>query len=222
MFFLRMRIGGLLPAGALMLAVMEPACGGSVEVGGAGAGGAPDDYCKGACAMTADQACFPVSSCLSYCNANAAGWSSEARDAFAACAAENPLCYQTAESCILGELHASGSPGTVRLNGSGFAAYDGKRIVVWHDPGAGAPFGDQAVIAGGAFAFEWVTPLSSFDTGGPLLLLYIDVDEDGACDAASDITESEYAKWNSDYLEPAYEAVLAPPLNDPDFVCNSQ
>lgn len=193
---------------------------GTSSGGDAGTGGAPAGYCAEACAMTADQACFPKSACAMYCNENAAGWPPAVRDAFAACAAENPLCFQTVESCILGELHESGSPGTVRLKGSGFDAHEGKVITVWNDPDAGTQFGDEAAIVNGAFAFEWVTPLDWFDTSGPLLLLYIDVDGDGTCKPASDITASEQGTWNGDYIDPVYETVLAPPLSDPDFVCN--
>jgi hypothetical protein len=169
---------------------------------------------------TTDAGCFPTADCTAYCDAHAPGWTPDIGAAFAKCAAENPLCYESVEGCILGELHPAGSKVTVRLDGSGLDAYDGKVLTVWNDPGTGVPFGGEVVLAGGQFMFEWVEPVAVSDTGGALLLLYIDMDGDKACTAAADITASIFTAWNGDYLAPVFSATLAPPLSDADFVCD--
>jgi hypothetical protein len=151
---------------------------------------------------------------------HAAAWSPEVGAAFAKCAAENPLCYETLEGCILFNLHPPGSKHTVRVSGTGFDAHDGKVLTIWHDPGTSVSFGGEVVLAGGQFSFEWEEPVFATDTGGPLLLLYIDVDGDQKCDAASDLTESVSPEWNGDLLDPVYAAVPAPPLADSAFVCD--
>lgn len=239
-----MRREKLVFLGSILICAGAPACGGSVEAtgtdggGGSGAGGAtatettggaggssstgglPEGFCEGACAATADGTCFSTPACIEYCDANAAAWPPEIGAAFASCAAENPLCFETVEGCILSELHPPGSLHTVRLEGSGFGEHEGKVVHVWHDPGTAVSFGGEAVITGGAFSFEWEEPIPVFDTGSSLLLLYIDVDGDQACEGSVDLTASVSPAWNGDYLAPVFTAVLAPPLADPDFVCD--
>lgn len=194
--------------------------GGAGEGGAGGGGGVPEGFCEEACAVTAASGCLTPSACEEYCQTESAGWSAEVAEAFAKCAAENPLCFESVEGCILTELHPPGSNNVARLKGTGFQAYDNEVVRVWHDPETGVPFGGEAVISGGQFAFEWTAPFQTWDKSGPLLLLYIDLGGSGACDAATDLTHSVVLTWNGDYLDAAYEAVLAPPLSDADFVCD--
>lgn len=245
-----MPAGKLLVVGVALLGLGGMACGGTVDVndtgsggeggvggatvttgtaggGGDGAGGAggaggglPEGFCAEACAVTAGGGCFSQEACKEYCLAESSDWPAEVGGAFAKCAEENPLCFESVEGCILSELHPPGSKNIARLKGTGLDAYDGKVLRVWHDPDTGVPFGDEVVITGGAFAFEWNEPFSAWDSGGPLLLLYIDMDGDGACEPAADLTGTVSPSWNGDYLGPVYEATLSPPLNDPDFVCD--
>lgn len=195
--------------------------GGGAAGGAGGAGGTlPEGFCPEACAVTSQDGCFPTSACEEYCLAEGSDWTAEVGAAFAKCAAENPLCFETVEGCILSELHPPGSKNIARLKGTGFDAHDGKVFRVWHDPDTGVQFGGEVVITGGELAFEWNEPFAVWDGGGPLLLLYIDMDGDGACEAAADLTGTASPSWNGDYLEPVYEATVSPPLNDPDFVCD--
>lgn len=183
-------------------------------------GGLPMTFCQEACVKMADGGCFQTADCTAYCDSHAPEWTPEIGAAFATCAAENPLCFESVEGCILGELHPTGTNMTVRLDGSGLDAYDGKLLSVWHDPGAGPTFGGEVVLSGGQFKFEWSEAVYGSDTGGPLLLLYIDMDGDGTCKPAADITASLNTAWNGDYLDPVFSATVVPPLNDPDFVCD--
>lgn len=238
-----MRLVGL---GCVMAALLAgvPGCGGSVLVEEAGGGGPdvggwagsgsaassggssstagvlPEGFCQDACAATADGSCFSPRDCGAYCEANASEWSAEIGAAFASCAAENPLCFETVEGCLLHELHPVGSLHTVRVEGSGFDAYDGKVLRAWHDPGAAPSFAGEVRISGGAFSFEWEEAIVPSDTAGTLLLFFVDVDGDDACTASADVTAAEYPAWNGDLVDPVFELVLAAPLGDPDFVCD--
>lgn len=236
-------------AGGLAVAALLAACGGVVERSAAEAGGAadpgglggaggfgsevgpelgtggeggrgaagPEGYCEQACSATHEMGCLTTADCRAYCEAESGGWPTEVRAAFATCAAENPLCYQSIEGCLLGELHSPGSRLTVRLRVSGLAEHVGRTLRVWHDPGTPPGFGSEIVLDTGELELEWTEPV---DTAGPLLLAYVDVDGDGECLASVDETSSLNTTWNGDLLAPVYEAVLAPPLRDPDFVCN--
>jgi hypothetical protein len=124
------------------------------------------------------------------------------------------------EGCLLHELHPVGSLHTVRVEGSGFDAYDGKVLRAWHDPGAAPSFAGEVRISGGAFSFEWEEAIVPSDTAGTLLLFFVDVDGDDACTASADVTAAEYPAWNGDLVDPVFELVLAAPLGDPDFVCD--
>ena len=192
---------------------------GGMGGGGAGVGGMGATFCPEACAKPVDGSCFQTEACVAYCEKSASTWAPEVATAFSACAAENPLCFETVQNCILQQLHPAGKKHPVRLEGSGFSEFDGKRIIVWHDPGLNLPFGGDAVISGGQFAFDWTEAVPVSDTGTSLLLLFIDIDGNGACNAAVDITASISPTWNGDYLNPAFKATLTPPLMDPDFVC---
>jgi hypothetical protein len=242
-----MRFEGLFLISATLIPAGLSACGGSVLLEDAGGGGLdadgggtstggpessggssptpgvlPEGFCQAACASTTEGSCFSTPVCSSYCEVNAPDWTVEIGAAFASCAAENPLCFETVEGCLLSELHPVGSLHTVRVDGSGFGAYDGKVLRVWHDPGAAPSFGGEVVIAGGTFSFEWEEAIHPFDTGGPLLLFYVDLDGDDACTASVDVTASEYPAWNGDLVDPVFELVLAAPLDDPDFVCKHE
>jgi hypothetical protein len=187
---------------------------------GGGGGNSVQAMCADACVKTADGTCFPSAACVEYCEMNAPAWPTEVAKAFATCAAENPLCFETVPNCILSQLHPAGKSHPVTLEGSGFDAYNGKRFFVWHDPGLNLPFGGDVIITGGMFAFKWFEPVAVGDMGTSLLLGYIDMDDNGTCNAATDVTVSINPQWNGDYLNPAFSAVLTPPLADPDFVCS--
>jgi hypothetical protein len=193
------------------------AAGGGGEGGG---GGVPEGFCEEACAVTAEGGCLSPSACEEHCTIKKDDWPEGVAGAFAKCAAENPLCFESVEGCILSQLHPPGSDNTARVKGTGFQQYDGKVVRVWHDPGTGVMFGGEAVISGGAFQFEWTEPFQAWDGNGPLILYYIDMDASGTCDAAADLTGAQNLFWNGDYIDAVYEAVLTPPLSDPDFVCD--
>ncbi len=179
----------------------------------------PAGFCADACATTSPDGCFTTQACLEVCAAESPSWTEAVGEAFALCAAENPLCFETLDGCMLAQLNPEGTPLTIRVEGAGFEALDGAVIRIWHDPQAQPAFADEAVIRAGVFAFEWQEPVYVFDTNGPLMLLYIDVDDDGTCTADVDPTAAVNTVWNGDLLAPAFESVLTAPLQPAAFVC---
>jgi len=229
-----MRLGALVCFASAAIGSVLPGCSAAHDVSPSDAGVTPDagrgdggptgalpeGFCATACVTTAESSCFSPRMCAEYCGVHVDAWPSEVGAAFARCAAEDPLCFQTVEGCILSTLQPRGSLHTVRLQGSGLGEHDGRTVRVWHDPGRAMPFGGEAVITGGAFSFEWEEPVDVTVDGASLMLLYIDVDGDGACTGSVDVTAAVSPAWNGDYLEPVFATVLAPPLSDPDFVCD--
>lgn len=176
-------------------------------------------FCAEACAAPSPDGCLSTEACTTTCLEKATDWEAEIRGAFGSCVAENPLCYQTIDNCMLNELHPMGSVHPLSLEGSGFDDLEGEVIHVWHDPDLPAQFGGEAVITQGAFSFAWEEEVYVSDTTTSLLLFYIDVDADRRCSASVDLTGAVGPAWNGDFLDPAFSASIAPPLSDPDFVC---
>lgn len=188
-------------------------------MGGTSTGGASPEACSEACSGLAEGTCLSESDCVSHCDMNAPSWPDGGMAAFAKCAVENPLCFETLEDCMLAQLHPLGTLHTVRVDGVYLNEYDGKVVRVWHDPDAGPPFGGEAAIMAGTFEFEWKAPVHPW-TNGPLMLLYIDIDGDQECVPSADVTDSVHAEWNGDLGQPEYHIVVTAPLSDADFVCD--
>jgi hypothetical protein len=180
----------------------------------------PADFCAETCAAPAADGCFTTEACTADCLARAGDWPAELQEAFAGCVAENPLCFETMDNCMLNELHPAGGIHPVQLEGSGFDNQEGLVIHVWHDPDLPAQFGGEAVIAQGAFSFAWEEAVYVSDTTTSLLLFFIDVDGDQRCSAANDLTGTASPAWNGDFLDPAFAASVAPPLTEAPFVCD--
>lgn len=180
----------------------------------------PEGFCVEACAVMAEGSCLSPEACSAYCAAQSPRWSEAIGAAFARCVAERPLCFEMVENCMLAELHPPGSTHPVRVVGSGLSDYEGQTVHIWPDPARPPAFRGEARITAGAFTFEWTEAVPSIGDGAStLMLFYIDVDGDGACTNAGDVTMAGSPTWNGDYVEPAFELALAPPLVDPDFIC---
>lgn len=215
-------VGGALAWGGI-------GCEAAVEVEDGAGGGDPaaadggpdasssDGVCAEACAVTAASGCLEGADCVAVCERERDGWSPEVAAAFTRCVATNPLCYETLEGCMLGELHPAGTTHTVRLRGEGLHEHEGRRVRAWNEDDV--PLRGVAVIRRGGFELTWVEPVSIWDGRGPLLRVYVDVDGDGACRPEIDVTEIAQPLWNGDLLAPAFEAVVAPPLDGGGLVC---
>ncbi|PRP93511.1 hypothetical protein [Enhygromyxa salina] len=180
----------------------------------------PESFCEQSCAVLSADSCLTEDACLTYCEDESLGWDPAVGQAFAACAATNPLCFQSVEGCMLAELHPPGSPISIRIDGAGFDAHEGMPIRVWGDPDVDPQFAGEATVVDGAFSFAWAEPVQIFDVFGPLLLAYIDVDDDGSCDGDIDVAASLNTAWNGDLLDPVFEVSMVAPLDPAAFVCD--
>lgn len=183
------------------------------------------DYCAKTCATAAADSCLrmdvpPAGDCMAYCSVHMGGWTPSVGEAFAACVANEPLCFEKLDDCILRKRYPDGVTAPVTCTVSGLDAYNGKTLRVWHDPGKANPFGQDQLISGGQVALSWSVPLKFLNSEGVLLLMYVDVDGDGQCSAAKDLTHSGYATWTGDIRAPAFSlTVMAAQMNDAAFVC---
>ncbi len=173
-------------------------------------------FCDESCSARGPDGCLSLERCVSHCTTHVGGWAAPVRDAFAACVADDPLCFITVEGCMLGQLGPEGR--SVRVQGYEFHAHEGRAVSV---RSASGDLEGTSTIVSGAFTFEWVRAVETFDQAGPLMLTYIDVDDDGACVAALDVTAAEEALWNGSFDFVEFALTLTPPLDDPDFVCDS-
>jgi hypothetical protein len=179
-------------------------------------GGLVSEYCTEACsAPSVDGGCFTKEDCQAACAAGAPSWSEEARIAFAACAAEDPLCFITLEGCML--THLSG-PRTVRYTGTGFEAFNGRTLRVRI---ADTNITEETSIQGGAFDFTWRDEFEVFDLNGPFVIAFIDTNTNGECDPNSDVTMSAATKWTGTFNDVTYTATITPPDSPAEFVCDS-
>jgi len=193
--------------------------------GDAGPGADPDApvpvaFCEQACAARMTDGCIAEADCRGYCEAEAAGWSEPVRDAFATCIAENPLCFETTENCMLAALHPPPSLHPLRVRGSGLAELEGRTVRVWTDPDRVPMVRAEARIVDGGFEVDLGRSVAAAMGDETLLLAYVDVDGDGRCSSSADLTAALYGTWNGDLVAPAFEVQVSPPLADPDFVCS--
>lgn len=179
-----------------------------------------DVDCEGMCSDPAESGCFEEG-CVGYCEEHAPLWPPGAADAFGACVSTDPLCFATIEGCILSELFPEGSTQTIRLRGSGFSPLEGSVIHAFIDPAAGVGAPQAITIAGGSFELAWQEPFPIFDAMAPLVMLYVDIDGDGACIPGVDPTAAQSPEWNGDYVAPVFEVAVAYPLTGDEFVCDS-
>jgi hypothetical protein len=179
----------------------------------------PVAFCEEVCAAPLADGCFDRASCQAACEAEAAGWSEPVRAVFATCAAEDPLCFRTLEDCMLEALHPTAAPHPVRIEGAGLSAFEGLTMHVFSDPMRPPAMRGEAVIVAGSFALEWTLSAPATVVDDTVILFYVDVDGDGRCRSAIDVTATLYPTWNGDLVEPAFAIRLSPPLSDADFVC---
>jgi hypothetical protein len=178
--------------------------------------------CEQACAVLGEGSCYTTQTCLDACEQGfGEAWTPALADAFASCMADNPLCFESIEGCMLSTLYPAGSETLARVSGSGFGEHEGATVYVWHDPQVPPDVASETTVVEGAFELEWVDAWPVFDTGGPLFLLYVDVDGNAVCEPGVDVTASVITQWNGSFAAPVFEAELVAPANPSDFVCNT-
>lgn len=179
----------------------------------------PEGFCEDACTMFAQGGCLTEDACASHCEAESPGWSEALGEAFVTCVETNPLCFMTIEDCMFEELHPPGSTFELALTGVAFEDQEGLTVRAWSDPDGLSPFEGEAQIEAGAFALEWSEDFSGFGIQGPLVLYYVDVDDDGSCDPDVDLTGSQHLEWDGDLVEPSFAMEVSPATNPAPFIC---
>lgn len=178
--------------------------------------------CEQACALLVEGSCYTSETCLDACEQGfGEAWTPALADAFASCMAENPLCFESIEGCMLASLYPAGSERLARVRGSGFGEHEGATVLAWHDPQVPPDVLSETTVVEGAFEFEWVDAWPMFDGSGPLFLLYVDVDANDVCEPGVDVTASVITQWNGSFAAPVFEAELVAPLAPSDFVCST-
>ncbi len=178
--------------------------------------------CEQACAVLVEGSCYTSETCLDACEQGfGEAWTPALADAFATCMADNPLCFESIEGCMLSTLYPAGSETLARVRGSGFGAHEGATVHVWHDPDVPPDVVSETTVVEGAFELEWIDAWPMFDGSGPLFLLYVDVDANDVCEPGVDVTASVITQWNGSFAAPVFEAELVAPVAPSDFVCSS-
>ncbi|MEZ4382449.1 MAG: hypothetical protein R3A79_14025 [Nannocystaceae bacterium] len=201
------------------------------SAGSTSTGGDTDDTSTGAdtgelacaeiCNGPIDGGCFSARDCLEVCETEGPSWPPELYGPFESCAQTNPLCFESLDGCMLSTLYPD-TRFALHVTGSGFEAYEGATIRVWHDPDQ-APFTGEGVIVGGAVELTFDEAVAVWDTMSSLVFTYVDADGDAKCEADVDIGGAFTPVWNGDWLDPVFEAALTPAeLDNISFACTFQ
>lgn len=198
---------------------------GESETGEAGAetetGEAPQpSSCGQVCAELKPDSCLRPEDCASYCVQESPAWSLEIGEAYAVCVATNSLCYESIEGCMLNALHPAGSEHAFVLEGVGFDDYEGLEVYLVNELQLETTELQQTVLAG-QFSFAWSVEYQPFDTAGPLVMYYIDVNSDDSCSPDTDWVGSGYLEWNGELATPSFLLELSPMDDSSPGICNS-
>ena len=180
----------------------------------------PPQDCSEACTVRNmfSEACFTYEACIKTCN-EASAWSSNAQDGFYACIANETLCNEQLDQCIL----RLGHPDPVSVSTSFVLRrcddFDGRRVYAVLDPGRTDALA-ESIITNGQTELIWEVDMQIGGLDRPLLY-YIDVDNDGQCDPEVDITQNGEVQWRGDFETFIFEGseACAPSLPSARSIC---
>ncbi|HCP47575.1 MAG TPA: hypothetical protein DIU15_16155, partial [Deltaproteobacteria bacterium] len=156
--------------------------------------------------------------CRQVC-ADYAVFSTATEEVFIECVASDPLCFQDIHQCVIGGRYPEPIPAPFVLTATGFEEYESVSVVLALEAGGqDFRFADPQVVVGGGFGAEWTE--TTYIGGGHLALYYIDMDGNGDCDPAIDVTGSAQMVLGSDVDNPLFTADVVPPETAADFVCD--
>ena len=160
----------------------------------------------------------PSGSCRDHCHDIGVTYTEpEVVDAYLYCVNNDPLCFQTVEDCIYGALYPEPVEVTVTVTGAGFGDYDDLTVQGGIERGGSAMLRATPVeVVDGQFELKltgelWIGP-------SQLVLLYVDVDDDGECTDA-DFPISARADRSLEFLDPDYRTTITPADGPDVFVC---
>lgn len=139
------------------------------------------------------------------------------QEALAECVTENPLCYQDVHDCVARRVYDGPSEAVFRLTGTGFESVSGQTVVMGMETHAGLLTFTREVSDFGRFEVTFAE--SVFPDPVHLALFYVDVNENGRCDASVDVTGSAYLERSADIDHLSYTAVTGLPERDLDYIC---
>ena len=156
--------------------------------------------------------------CREVC-ADYAAFSTATEQVFIECVAADPLCFQDIHQCVLSGRYPNPVVAPFVLTATGFADYEAIPVVVALEAG-GTDFAlaDPQTVVDGGFGAEWQE--STYIGGGHMAMYYLDMDSNGDCDPAIDVTGSAQMVLGSDVDNPLFTADVVPPETAADFVCD--
>lgn len=180
------------------------------------------ELCQYVCKVTRphDGGCWNQHSCAQFCGEYATTLRGAALEAYVTCALDNPLCYESMESCMWARLYPAPFDQHVVFDGGGFGSEEGAKVV-----GALADVNNHwtkrsGVVSGGGFSLTWdIAHVSKSHQ----VLYYVDKDADGHCTPGVDLTGSEHVSIAGDWLDPYFhQSVIPEPLAsyDPGWECD--
>ena len=159
--------------------------------------------------------------CVSRCE-EARGQSAAAQEAFLWCVENDPLCFQSVNSCVLHKMYPDEVDIAIRLVGFGYHAHEGQMVQgairVNRDEYAFA----RATVRGGEFELIFMETAHISRVGhAPLVHLYFDLDGDGACDTGHDPVYGVTLTHNGDFDRPVFtETVEGDFRTGPAILCD--
>lgn len=139
------------------------------------------------------------------------------QEALAECVTDNPLCYQDVHDCVAGLVYDGPSEAVFRLTGTGFESVSGQTVVMGIETHAGLSTFTRQVSDFGRFEVTFAE--SVFPDSSHLALFYVDVNDNGRCDATVDVTGSAYLERSADIDHLSYAAVIELPQRAHDYIC---
>ena len=129
------------------------------------------------------------------------------------CIADNPVCYDTIESCALREAHPVASPIQIEISGENLDLYEGLTawcsVDPWNAENASiAPH--SAVVTDGRLRFSWMSEPIDMGYVPPSLAFYIDLDGDNLCDPTLDLAGQMWTATILNYETPLLSYELDP------------
>lgn len=176
---------------------------------------------------------FNVAACTDYCDGQVAGWSTAATGdniwaAFTECVEQDPLCFQTIDTCLMADLYqteiAEGTDIAQRaiVRGSGFGEHGNRLVHAAFTIGFGAvDQREQGIVVVGAFELAWdfTEPLNSSAQVG--VGVYVDADESLACTAEDDLVFGGQLRPTFGTEPLRFEAELDPTLTAETSIASS-
>ena len=159
---------------------------------------------------------FTVAACNAYCADMVSDWGEVEEAAFRTCVSTDPLCFQEIGGCMMNDLFSDELDNSTPVNqvgnvrGVGFGASNDLQANAEFSRSFRASSTDQDWVDDGEFELEWRFENEVPYDGQLSARVYIDVNENSACDAEGDMIfgDALLARFGTSPLR--YELVIRP------------